>query len=149
MTSVLCIESMAGARSDGSSATVGMQNVRRDQAVQAGFDQSIVGSGTAVTYRFNAGSYVEERTDSSPPGTPVVSDGGAERPVSQSYWPHGRLHRPPPLLSNLITLSGRSPVELMSVISPSFEAIQLWPQVWPSRRGRHITSRCVRGMLRA
>ena len=70
-------ESMAGARSDGSSATVGMQNVRRDQAVQAGFDQSIVGSGTAVTYRFNAGSYVEERTDSSPPGTPVVSDGGA------------------------------------------------------------------------
>ena len=44
---------MTGARSDGSSATIGMQNVRRDVAVQAGFDQSIVGPGTAVTYRFN------------------------------------------------------------------------------------------------
>ena len=68
---------MAGARSDGSSATVGMQNVRRDQAVQAGFDESIVESGMALTYRFDGGAYVEERTDASRPGRPVVSDGGA------------------------------------------------------------------------
>ncbi len=69
-------ESMTGARSDGSSATVGMQNVRRDRAVQTGFDQSIVGTGTAFTYRFDGGAYVEERTDLTPPGKPLVSDGG-------------------------------------------------------------------------
>ena len=69
--------SMAGARSDGSSATIGMQNVLRDRAVQSGFDQSIVGTGTAVTYRFSGGTYLEERTDSTPPGIPVVADGGA------------------------------------------------------------------------
>ncbi len=70
-------ESMTGARSDGSSATIGMQNLRRDQAVQAGFDESIVGSGTAVTYRFDQGAYVEERTVTLPPARPNVSDGGA------------------------------------------------------------------------
>ncbi len=70
-------QSMSGARSEGSSATIGMQNVRRDQAVQTGFDQSVVGSGTSVTYRFDGGTYVAEVTDVSPPGRPVISDGGA------------------------------------------------------------------------
>ena len=70
-------KSMTGALSDGAGATIGMQNLLRDRAVQSGFDQSIVGTGTAVTYSFDGGAYLEERTDSTPPGTPVVSDGGA------------------------------------------------------------------------
>ena len=67
---------MSGPRSDGSSATIGMQNLRRDEAVQTGFDQSIVGSEAAVTYRFTNGTYVEELADSAPPGTPLVTDSG-------------------------------------------------------------------------
>ena len=69
-------QTMSGPRSDGSSATIGMQNLRRDEAVQTGFDQSIVESGAAVTYRFTNGTYVEELADSAPPGTPLVTDSG-------------------------------------------------------------------------
>ncbi len=70
-------DTMTGTQSDGSSATIGMQNVRRDVAVQAGFNEGILASGTAVTYRFNGGTYTEELTDSTPPGKPVVSNSGA------------------------------------------------------------------------
>ena len=63
--------SLSGARSDGSSATVGIQDSTRTQAVQSGFNQSILSSGTVIGYHFINGSYVQ-------PGTVVPS-------TTQSY----------------------------------------------------------------
>ncbi len=70
-------KSMAGMRSDGSSATIGMQNLRRDGAIQTGFNQAIVGGDVGITYRFNDGTYLEELSDQTPPSVPTVTDGGA------------------------------------------------------------------------
>ena len=67
---------MLGPLSDGSSATIGAQSLFRDVAVQSGFNQGIVGSGVAITYRFVAGEYVAEINDFTAPSTPVVTDGG-------------------------------------------------------------------------
>ena len=41
--------SMTGPRSDGSSATIGAQDLKRTQAVQKGFNQSTVSSGSLTT----------------------------------------------------------------------------------------------------
>lgn len=49
--------SMSGPRSNGSSATVGMQNLKRDTAVQTGFNQAIISSGYFTTYHFQNGIY--------------------------------------------------------------------------------------------
>lgn len=70
-------QSMAGPRSDGSSATIGLQNLKRIKAVQTGFNQAIAGNGKFFTYRFNGGDYVTAAMDTSAPGKPVVVDGGA------------------------------------------------------------------------
>ena len=72
--------SMSGERSDGSSATVGLQNLLRNDAVQSGFNQAIVGNGVAFTYRFDGGTYVEDIGDQSPPTVPSVTDGGERIP---------------------------------------------------------------------
>ena len=48
---------VSGPRSNGSSATVGMQNFERDTAVQTGFDQAIISSGYFKTYHFQNGTY--------------------------------------------------------------------------------------------
>ena len=68
--------SMSGPRSDGSSATIGAQNLKRDTAIQTGFNQSIVASGYFTTYPFQNGSYVEAVPDATPPSKPLVTDEG-------------------------------------------------------------------------
>ena len=73
-------QSMSGERSDGSSATIGLQNLQRNDAVQAGFNQAIVGNGVAITYRFDEGTYVEDIGDQTPPTAPRVTDGGERIP---------------------------------------------------------------------
>jgi hypothetical protein len=55
--------SVSGPRSNGSNATVGMQNFMRDMAVQTGFDQAIISNGYFTTYHFQNGTY----SDSLPP----------------------------------------------------------------------------------
>jgi hypothetical protein len=70
-------EIMTGPRSDGSSATIGIQNLARNAAVLTGFNQSKVGTGSFVTYRFNLGAYNALQGDSTPPTSPVVLDTGA------------------------------------------------------------------------
>src|SRR5437016_8224476 len=67
--------SMSGPRSDGSSATIGAQNLKRDTAIQTGFNQPIVASGYFRTYHFQNGSYAE-LTPVSPPAKPAVTDEG-------------------------------------------------------------------------
>jgi hypothetical protein len=67
---------MTGPRSDGSSATIGFQDLKRVSAIQAGFNQPIISSQLFKTYHFNNGSYVEVAPDSTPPSTPVVIDEG-------------------------------------------------------------------------
>jgi hypothetical protein len=70
-------KTLAGPLSDGSSATIGMQNLARDTAIQTGFNQSVVESQKTITYRFNNGTYIEELVDEARPGRPVVTDAGA------------------------------------------------------------------------
>lgn len=65
-------DAVTGARSDGSSATVGMQNLDRNAAVQSGFNQPIIASGKAITYYFDDGRYEVAST----PPAPTVTDGG-------------------------------------------------------------------------
>jgi hypothetical protein len=72
---------MTGLRSDGSSATVGAQDLKRSTAIQSGFNQPIVSSGSFRTYHFQNGVYSESLPDSTPPATPVVIDEG---PVTSS-----------------------------------------------------------------
>jgi Matrixin/IPT/TIG domain/Carboxypeptidase regulatory-like domain len=69
--------SMSGPFSDGSSATIGAQNLSRSAAIQTGFNQTIVSSSHFKTYHFNNGAYTELAPDASPPSTPVVTDEGA------------------------------------------------------------------------
>jgi hypothetical protein len=69
--------SMSGPFSDGSSATIGAQNLSRSAAIQAGFNQPIVSSSHFKTYHFSNGAYTELAPDASPPSTPVVTDEGA------------------------------------------------------------------------
>ena len=71
---------MSGERSDGSSATIGLQNLQRNDALQSGFNQAIVGNGVAFTYRFDEGTYVEDIGDQTPPTAPRVTDGGERIP---------------------------------------------------------------------
>ncbi|HYR43959.1 MAG TPA: IPT/TIG domain-containing protein, partial [Terriglobia bacterium] len=68
--------SATGVRSDGSSATVGAQNLKRDTAIQTGFNQPIVSSGYFTTYHFQNGSYAVVTLDVTPPAKPVVTDEG-------------------------------------------------------------------------
>jgi hypothetical protein len=49
--------SMTGPRADGSAATIGIQNSARTQAVQTGYNQSVVSSGSVIGYHFINGSY--------------------------------------------------------------------------------------------
>ena len=71
---------MTGPRSDGSSATVGAQNLKRDTAIQTAFNQPSIASGSFTTYRFQNGSYTESLPDASPPSKPVVTDEGPLTP---------------------------------------------------------------------
>lgn len=70
-------QSLTGARSDGSSATVGMQDSKRSTGVQTGFNQAILRSGSFFSYHFQNGSYTLVVADTTPPTRPVVTDGGA------------------------------------------------------------------------
>ena len=61
---------MTGAKSDASSATVGIQNSARTQAVQTGYNQSVVSTGTVVAYHFASGTYVAPTPPILPTDTP-------------------------------------------------------------------------------
>src|SRR5262249_35854851 len=47
----------SGPRSNGSNATVGIQNSARNQGVQTGYHQPVLSSGAAIGYHFNNGTY--------------------------------------------------------------------------------------------
>jgi hypothetical protein len=51
-------QNVSGSHSDGSSATIGLQNLARNTAILTSFNQPTVRSGLFVTYHFNNGSYV-------------------------------------------------------------------------------------------
>jgi hypothetical protein len=72
--------SLSGPRSDGSSATVGAQDLKRVTGIQSGFNKAILSTGYFTTYRFGNGSYVEAIPDLTPPTKPVVTDEGALTP---------------------------------------------------------------------
>jgi hypothetical protein len=57
-------QTMSGTRSDGSFATIGIQNSARTQAVQSGFNKALVASGSVLGYHFNNGSYTPLGTSS-------------------------------------------------------------------------------------
>jgi len=60
---------MSGVRADGSSATVGIQNLSRSEAIETGFNHSFLAGGRFVTYSFRDGRYAFP--------APFVEDGGA------------------------------------------------------------------------
>lgn len=70
-------QTLTGTRSDGSSATIGAQDLKRTTAFQTGFNQAVVNSGFFIIYRFRDGSYGAVTPDVTPPTKPVVTDGGA------------------------------------------------------------------------
>ena len=72
----LLYRSVSGPRSDGSSATIGLQDLRRTSAIQIGFNQPILFSEYFRTYHFDNGGYVEVAPDSTPPLTPAITDEG-------------------------------------------------------------------------
>lgn len=49
--------SLTGTGADGSNATVGMQDLARETAVQVGFNEPLLNSGLAITFSFQNGSY--------------------------------------------------------------------------------------------
>jgi hypothetical protein len=67
---------MTGLRSDGSSATIGFQDLKRTSAIQVSFNQPIVSAEYVKTYHFDNGSYVEVAPDNTAPSTPLVTDEG-------------------------------------------------------------------------
>lgn len=70
-------ESLSGPRSDGTSATVGLQDLARTTGIQTSFNESRLRASGYVTYRFSNGLYAAFASDATPPTTPVVLDGGA------------------------------------------------------------------------
>ena len=63
--------------------------MKRTQAVQRGFNQSVVSSGFFTTYHFNDGGYTELAPDTTPPPTPVITDEGvltANRTQLAASW---------------------------------------------------------------
>jgi hypothetical protein len=80
---------MNGPRSDGSSATIGLQDLKRTSAIQSGFNQSIVSPEYFKTYHFENGGYVELSADATPPVRPTVTDEGlltANRTQLAASW---------------------------------------------------------------
>jgi hypothetical protein len=70
-------ESLSGPRSDGISATVGLQDFARTTGIQTSFNEPRLRSGAFITYRFSNGQYSVFTSDATGPSTPVVLDGGA------------------------------------------------------------------------
>lgn len=73
---------MSGERSNGSHATIGIQNYSRTEAEQISYNQPVIGEGIAITFRFDNGTYTIEG-DPTPPESPDVTDGG-DRTASQT-----------------------------------------------------------------
>jgi hypothetical protein len=69
-------QSLTGPRSDGASATVGLQDFARTTGIQTSFNQPRLRPATYITYRFSNGQYSAIASDSTPPAPPVVLDGG-------------------------------------------------------------------------
>ncbi len=70
-------QSLSGPRSDGASATVGLQDFARTNGIQTSFNQPQLRGAAYVTYRFSNGQYSVLVPDNTPPTPPVVLDGGA------------------------------------------------------------------------
>jgi hypothetical protein len=70
-------EALTGPRSDGVSATVGLQDFARTSGIQTSYNAARLRAGAYVTYRFSNGQYSVFANDATPPATPVVLDGGA------------------------------------------------------------------------
>ena len=70
---------LRGPLSNGSSATVGMQNLNRTSAVLTSFNQPTVKNKSVLTYSYQNGNYITTSgtVDLTPPSKPVVTDEGA------------------------------------------------------------------------
>jgi len=68
---------ISGPRSDGSSATIGLQDLKRVTAVQTGFNESVLSPEYFKTYHFDNGGYLVQSPDATPPESPLISDEGA------------------------------------------------------------------------
>jgi hypothetical protein len=79
-------ENTTGPRSDGSGATIGVQDQKRTTALQVGFNQAIILSGVFITYRFQNGTYAVVVPDATPPTKPVVTDGGSLTSSRTELW---------------------------------------------------------------
>jgi hypothetical protein len=80
---------LTGPRSDGSSATIGLQDFKRVTAVQTAFNEPVLSSEQFRTYRFDNGTYSEVPSDSTPPSMPVIADEGtvtANRTQLAASW---------------------------------------------------------------
>jgi hypothetical protein len=69
-------ETLTGPRSDGVSATVGLQDLGRNTGIQTSYNEPRLRAGSYVTYRFSNGQYSVFVSDATAPTTPVVLDGG-------------------------------------------------------------------------
>jgi hypothetical protein len=69
-------ETLTGPRSDGVSATVGLQDLARTTGIQTSYNEARLRAGGYVSYRFSNGQYSVFANDPTPPTTPVVLDGG-------------------------------------------------------------------------
>ncbi len=79
-------QNMTGPRSDGSSATIGSQDLKRTTAFLSSFNQAFIRSESFVTYRFQNGNYTVAAPDATPPTRPVVTDGGAATQSRTELW---------------------------------------------------------------
>ena len=77
---------LSGPRSDGSSATVGMQNSLRGTGILSVFNRASIGNGYFFSYRYQFGYYTAAPYDITPPSTPVVTDGGARSQSLTELW---------------------------------------------------------------
>ena len=70
---------LSGPLSNGSSATVGMQNLNRTSAVLTSFNQPTIKNRSVLTYTYNNGNYITTSgtVDLTPPSKPLVTDEGA------------------------------------------------------------------------
>src|SRR5262249_22821385 len=68
---------LSGPLSDGSSATVGMQDLKRTTAVLTSFNQPLVKSRSVITYSYRNTNYLTAASSVTLPPKPVVTDEGA------------------------------------------------------------------------
>ena len=100
---------LSGPRSDGSSATVGMQNSLRGTGILSVFNRASIGNGYFFSYRYQFGYYTAAPYDITPPSTPVVTDGGARSQSLTELWASWTTDDPETGIRNYEYAIGKAP----------------------------------------